>query len=87
MARTILQRERRDSAAKAMDIIWIKGQVENGNYQIKLHAVERASIRGIDPFEVKEALLHGAIIEDYPKDKRGYSPSTIFRTYGVPILL
>ena len=34
---------------------------ENGNYQLKLHAVERASIRGIDPLEIKEALLNGEI--------------------------
>ncbi len=30
-------------------------------------------IRGIDPLEVKEALLNGEIIEDYPEDKRGHS--------------
>ena len=56
-----------------MDIQWIKQQVEEGNYQLKLHALERASARGIDPFEVKEALLNGEIIEDYPEDKRGHS--------------
>ena len=55
-----------------MDLEWIKEQVENGNYQLKLHAVERASIRRIDPLEVKESLLNGEIIEDYPKDKRGH---------------
>ncbi len=54
-----------------MKIQWIKEQVEKGNYQLKLHAVERASTRGIDPLEVKEALLNGEIIEDYPEDKRG----------------
>jgi len=36
-------------------------------------SLERASIRGIDPLEVKEALLNGEIIEDYPEDKRGHS--------------
>ena len=56
-----------------MKMQWIKEQVENGNYQLKLHAVERASTRGIDPLEVKEALLNGEIIEDYPEDKRGHS--------------
>ncbi|MDL2122032.1 MAG: DUF4258 domain-containing protein [Deltaproteobacteria bacterium] len=56
-----------------MKMQWIKEQVEKGNYQLKLHAVERASIRGIDPLEVKEALLNGEIIEDYPEDKRGHS--------------
>ena len=58
---------------KSMDIEWIKKQVEKGDYQLKLHAVERASIRGIDPLEVKEALVNGEIIEDYPEDKRGHS--------------
>lgn len=56
-----------------MDIQWIKDQVEKGNYELKLHAVERASLRGIDPLEIKEALLNGGILEDYPDDKRGRS--------------
>ena len=56
-----------------MDIQWIKEQVERGDYQLKLHAVERASIRGIDPLEIKEALLNGEVIEDYLDDKRGHS--------------
>jgi hypothetical protein len=58
---------------KSMKMQWIKEQVEKGDYQLKLHAVERASIRGIDPLEVKEALVNGEIIEDYPEDKRGHS--------------
>ena len=58
---------------KSMKMQWIKEQVEKGNYQLKLHAVERASIRGIDPLEVKEALVNGEIIEGYPEDKRGHS--------------
>ena len=56
-----------------MDIYWVKEQVRKGNYQFKLHALERASTRGIDPIEIKEALLSGKIIEDYPEDKRGHS--------------
>ena len=56
-----------------MDIKWIKEQVQKGNYQLKLHALERASARQIDPLEIKEALLNGQIIEDYPDDKRGHS--------------
>jgi hypothetical protein len=58
---------------KSMKMQWIKEQVEKENYQFKLHAVERGSIRGIDPLDVKEALLNGEIIEDYPDDKRGHS--------------
>ena len=56
-----------------MDIQWIKEQVSTGNYELKLHAVERASLRGIDPLEIKEALLNGEILEEYPDDKRGRS--------------
>ena len=65
-----------------MDINWIKGQVEKGDYQLKLHAVERASMRGIDPLEVKEALLNGEIIEDYTEDKRGHSCFVYGKTQG-----
>ena len=45
-----------------MNINWIKEQVRTGNYQLRLHAVERASMRGIDRLEIKEALLNGEII-------------------------
>lgn len=55
------------------DIQWVKGQVERGAYQLKLHAMERASMRGIDPMDIKEALLNGHVIEEYPEDKRGKS--------------
>ena len=47
--------------ASDSDLYWIKEQVEKGNYQLKLHAVERASLRGIDPLEIKEALGAGRI--------------------------
>jgi len=30
----------------SMKMQWIKEQVKKGNYQLKLHAVERASTRG-----------------------------------------
>jgi len=56
-----------------MDIGWIRQQVNVCNYELSLHAVERASTRGIDPLEVKEALLDGEIIKAYPEDRRGHS--------------
>ena len=34
-------------------------QVKNGNYMLRLHAVERSSLRGINPLDLKEALLVG----------------------------
>lgn len=56
-----------------MNIKRIRDQVGRGNYRIKLHALERASLRGIDPIEIREALLNGMIIEKYPDDSRGQS--------------
>ena len=55
------------------DINWIKQQILSENYQFRKHALERASERGIQPLDVKEALLSGNIIEDYPDDQRGHS--------------
>lgn len=65
-----------------MNMESIREQVEKGNYQLKVHAVERASTRGIDPLEIKEALLSGEIIEDYPEDKRGHSCLVYGKTEG-----
>ena len=56
-----------------MDIDWIKEQVKKVNYQLRVHAIERASLRGIDPLDIKETLLSGWIIETYPNDGRGES--------------
>lgn len=56
-----------------MDIQGIQVQVRSGNYQFRLHAIERASLRGIDPVEIKEALLSGEVIEAYHEDQRGES--------------
>lgn len=60
-----------------MDIVgierFIKEKVTNGEYQIKLHALQRINERGILPHEIKEALLNCKVIENYPDDKRGHS--------------
>lgn len=64
------------------EIDWIRTQVKQGNYQLKLHAVERASLRGIDPLEISEALLNGEVIEAYPEDKRGPSCLLYGKTQG-----
>ena len=65
-----------------INIQWIRAQVETGNYQLKLHAVERASLRSIDPLEVKEALLSGEVIEEYTEDQRGQSCLVYGKTQG-----
>jgi len=40
---------------------------------MRVHAMERASSRGINPLDIREALLTGRIIEKYPSDSRGES--------------
>jgi hypothetical protein len=51
----------------------IKMKISKSEYQIKLHTLQRCNERGIMPCEIKEALLNGNIIEDYPDDNRGHS--------------
>ncbi|WP_084502981.1 DUF4258 domain-containing protein [Desulfatirhabdium butyrativorans] len=57
----------------SIDIEWIRKHITNGEYLYRLHAAERASERNIDPLDVKEALINGDIIEQYPEDPRGKS--------------
>jgi len=57
----------------------IQRQIEEGSHRFTLHAFERCVERGISPREVEEVILHGEVIEDYPKDK--YGPSCLI--YGV----
>lgn len=40
-----------------------------GKYQITLHAQKRLDQRNITIHELKEAILHGTVIESYPHDK------------------
>jgi len=56
-----------------MNIDWIKEQVKKGNYQLRVHAIEKASLRGFNPLDIKETILSGRIIETYPNDNRGES--------------
>ena len=44
-----------------------------GRLKCTCHGIQGIAVLGIDPLEVKEALLNGEIIEDYPEDKRGHS--------------
>ena len=52
---------------------FIREKVLNGQYQTKLHALQRINERGLLPSEVREALLECYVVEDYPEDKRGHS--------------
>jgi hypothetical protein len=56
-----------------MNIEWIREKISQGRYEFRKHALERSTARGINPLEVKEAILEGEIIEDYPNDPRGHS--------------
>ena len=56
-----------------MDIGWIIEKVSKGEYEFRKHALERGTLREINPLEAKEAILEGEVIEDYPDDPRGHS--------------
>ena len=56
----------------------IQKQVRQGNQRFTIHAFERIVERGISPEQVKDAIIRGEIIEDYPQDK--YGPSCLI--YG-----
>ncbi len=57
----------------------IRSQVVNGDYRLTLHSFERCAERGISPDEIRQVILSGEIIEDYPEDK--YGPSCLI--YGI----
>lgn len=61
-----------------MTIKAIQDKVREGKYRFSDHAVKRMIKRSIDRSEVKQVILAGEIIEEYPKDK--YSPSCLI--YG-----
>lgn len=54
-------------------IDWIKAKVGAGQYQAKLHALQKMNERGIMPVDIKAALLGCTLVENYPDDKRGHS--------------
>lgn len=56
-----------------MTIVEIRKRIVAGEYEFRRHALERANQRNINPLDVKHALLHGEIIEEYPNDPRGPS--------------
>lgn len=64
-----------------MDIKEIISLVSKNKYRVSDHAVKRMIKRTIDLKEIKEVVLNGEIIEEYPDDK--YSPSCLI--YGKTI--
>ena len=59
-----------------MNRIRLKIAVENGCIEWQRHALERMMERGISREIVKQVLLTGEVIEDYPNDKP--YPSALF---------
>jgi hypothetical protein len=53
----------------------IREKIQQGEYEYSRHAVDQSILREISDQEMKEAILNGEIIEDYPKDK--YGPSCL----------
>ena len=49
----------------------IRHKVQNEEYEFSKHATDQSIIRNIFVSEIKQAILNGEIIEDYPNDKYG----------------
>ncbi len=64
----------------------IRNQIAVGRYRFTLHAFERCVERSISPKEIKDVIMHGEIIEGYPKDKYGPSCLVYGNTRGGRIL-
>jgi hypothetical protein len=52
-----------------MDLEQIKQSILDDNYEISLHAIERALEREIWKEDIEYAIIHGEIIEMYDDDK------------------
>ena len=53
-----------------MDIDTLRKRVQDGNYLIKAHAVQHALKEGFEQSHMAEAVLTGAIIEEYPDEQQ-----------------
>ncbi|MFZ5519103.1 MAG: DUF4258 domain-containing protein [Candidatus Zhuqueibacterota bacterium] len=53
----------------------IQKKIGRDQFEFSKHAVDQSIIRSISVQEVREAILNGEIIENYPKDK--YGPSCL----------
>ena len=49
----------------------IRRAVEDGQYRFSSHADEEADAEQITVADIREALLTGQIVEDYPEHRRG----------------
>jgi hypothetical protein len=58
----------------------IQDKVAKGQFEFSRHAVDQAITRHISVQEIREALISGEIIEDYPDDKYGPTCLILGRT-------
>src|SRR6266446_1298038 len=59
----------------------IREQIARGRFEFSQHAVDQSIVRHISVQELREAIVAGEIIEDYPTDK--YGPSCL--VFGVTL--
>src|SRR2546423_8642926 len=57
----------------------IRAKISAGLFEFSKHAVDQSILRHLTLQEVREAIAHGEIIEDYPDDK--YGPSCLIFGY------
>ena len=53
----------------------IRAKIVAGRFEFSRHAVDQTLLRGIAVEEIRQALIDGIIIENYPDDK--YGPSCL----------
>ena len=56
-----------------MNIDEIRRFIQEGGYEITLHAQQERLDDDLDIAEIEQAIADGAVIEDYPQDPRGAS--------------
>ena len=53
-----------------MDIQTIRRRIQDGDYLVKIHAIQHALKEGFERNHMVEAVLNGAIIETYHEEQR-----------------
>ncbi len=53
----------------------IRRKIEAGKFEFSKHAADQSILRQISVREIREAVINGEVIEDYPDDK--YGPSCL----------
>ena len=69
-----------------IDLDWIISKIRENDYIFSQHADEERMNDNLMIFEIEESILHGSILESYPKDKRGSSCLVVgFTKSGKPL--